>query len=468
MKNETRTGYLLKNTMIFTIGNISSKLISFFLIPLYTLTLNTTDYGIVDLVTTIITVAVPLITLNVGESVMRFSLDKNADKDKISKIGSLILLYGGLFSIVFIPILMLFPKISKYSFLIYFYIIFSAASNIYLCDLRGKELLIQYSVGNIFNTLLIAVFNLIFLLKLNMGITGYLLAYIFSNMIISIYAIAIGKSYKAFFHKEFDKRLMKKMLKYSVVLIPNSFMWWIMNSSDRLMVSSMVSIAANGIYAVSYKLPTQVSTFTNIFNQAWSYSAIREEGANDEEEYNNKIFKVIIGFVMLVGIAIISFNKPFLRVYVTNSYYSAWKYVPLLTIGCVYLTLGTFMATSYTVHKDSFGYLFSSLLGAIFNIIMNFILIPQINVYGAAIATCLSYILVFLFRLIHTRKYLIYNIKNFEFVSGTVLLLVDSLLTYKVSVIYEIIQIFILVMSLFVLRKSYMPLINIVLKKIKL
>lgn len=148
------------------------------------------------------------------------------------------------------------------------------------------------------------------------------------------------------------------MAKYSVVLIPNSFMWWIMNSSDRIMVSSMVSVAANGIYAVSYKLPTLVSTLTAIFNQAWSYSAIREEGTEDESDYNNKIFKALIGIVMLTGIGILTIAKPFLSVYVSEEYYTAWKYMPFLTVGCVYLTLASFMATSYTVHKDSFGYLF--------------------------------------------------------------------------------------------------------------
>lgn len=96
------------------------------------------------------------------------------------------------------------------------------------------------------------------------------------------------------------------MARYSVVLIPNSFMWWIMNSSDRIMVSSMISVAANGIYAVSYKFPTLVSTLTTIFNQAWSYSAIREEGTDDESEYNNKIFRVLIGIVMLIGIGFVN------------------------------------------------------------------------------------------------------------------------------------------------------------------
>ena len=104
--------------------------------------------------------------------------------------------------------------------------------------------------------------------------------------------------------------------------------------------------------------------------------------------------------------------------------------MPFLTVGCVYLTMASFMATSYTVHKDSFGYLFSGMFGAIFHIVMNFILIPLIGVYGAAIATCISYILVFVFRLFHTRKYIKYNIKNKEFLLGSIILFLSAALMY--------------------------------------
>lgn len=78
----SRNSYLIKNTIIFTLGNLGSKLISFFLIPLYTNALTTAEYGVVDLVATVGTVAVPLLTLNICESVMRFALDEDANTKK--------------------------------------------------------------------------------------------------------------------------------------------------------------------------------------------------------------------------------------------------------------------------------------------------------------------------------------------------------------------------------------------------
>ena len=92
MIKDSRNKYLLKNTVIFTLGNFATKVISFFLIPLYTNALSTSEYGTIDLVVTISTIAVPILTLNISESVMRFNLDKDADQDTITKIGIVLLL----------------------------------------------------------------------------------------------------------------------------------------------------------------------------------------------------------------------------------------------------------------------------------------------------------------------------------------------------------------------------------------
>lgn len=467
MNSDSRRNYLLKNTILFTIGNLGSKLISFFLIPLYTSALTTGQYGTVDLITTVSTVAVPVITLNIGESVMRFALDKNADHKMITQCGIYVLLVGSLFGIIIIPICKIFGSLSAYSVFTYFYVVSLAFSQFFLCDLRGKELLLQYSIGNIINTLLIAIFNIVLLVVYSRGIEGYLMAYILANFITALYAIIVGKSLSAFRIGRINVPLLKEMTKYSIVLIPNSFMWWIMNSSDRIMVTGMVGIAANGVYAISYKLPTLVSTLTQVFNQAWGYSAIREQDAVDESEYNNKVFKVLTGFIMLVGISILTFSKSFLKIYVSSNYFSAWKYIPFLTIGCVYLTLGTFIATSYTVHKDSFGYLFSGMFGAFFNIVLNFVLIPIIQVYGAALATCVSYILVFLFRMVHTRKYIKYKINNVEFIGGTTILLISSFCSYINEDVGFIAQIILLVAAIFLFRNSWKPVVLSIFRKAK-
>ena len=93
MKN-TRNKYLIKNTTIFTISNFSTKIISFFLIPLYTWKLTKADYGIVDLLFTISTFLYPVLTLNIVEAVFRFSMDKDKNDKKIIYNGVLCNIIG--------------------------------------------------------------------------------------------------------------------------------------------------------------------------------------------------------------------------------------------------------------------------------------------------------------------------------------------------------------------------------------
>lgn len=427
---QQRNKYLLKNTVIFSIGNFGTKIISFFLVPLYTNILTTREYGTVDLIYTIGMVLVPLLTLNIGESIMRFALDKDADCDKIMSTGITILIFGAIIGLLILPIANLFESVSNYSIYIYLYTLTLAFSQIFLCYLRGKEFLLKYSIGNIIQSLTIAIFNIIFLIGMKKGIVGYLMAYILANVCTGLYGFWAGKVNLVIKKYSIDIELSKNMIKYSVVLIPNSFMWWIMNSSDRMMVSAMISVTANGVYAVAYKIPTLLSTITTIFNQAWSYSAIREDESEDKEEYNNRVYDNLVTIVIVVATGLLMIMKPFLSVYVGKEYYAAWHYVPYLIVGFVFMTLGSFIATSYTVHKDSMGFLISGTVGAIINLILNFILIPMMGVSGAAFATCISYFGVFAYRIKDTQKYIKLRVFKRKQICGYALLILSAMTCY--------------------------------------
>lgn len=464
-KSESRGKYLAKNTAIFAIGNVASRLISFFLVPLYTNILTTSEYGVVDLINTVCTVLAPILILNISEAVMRFALDKDADCKKIMSIGLTVFASSIIIGLLILPISSMFSDIAPYAIDVYFYTITLAGSQLFLCYLRGREQLALYSAGSILHTLTIALFNILFLAVMHKGIKGYFLAYIFSNIITIVFSFIAGNVLEVIKNYRLDIKMAKSMAKYSVVLIPNTFMWWIMNSSDRVMVTSMIGVAANGIYAVSYKLPSLVSTLTGIFNQAWSYSAIREDGSEDENEYNNRVFNRLVSIVMLLSIMLLTIIKPFLKLYVGESYYEAWRYTPFLIVGSAYLTLATFMATSYTVHKDSFGYLFSATFGALLNVILNFLLIPIIGVYGAAFATCVSYIAVFIFRLFHTQKYIKYDVNNKEFIGGSILLMVSALVLFVDSFAGFLMQVVVLIVTVVLYAKTWVPITQKVMQK---
>ena len=426
-----RKKYLAKNTALFALNSVGTNMITFFLVPIYTAALSTSDYGTADLVSTIATVLVPIMTLNIGEAVMRFSLDENADYNKIMSVGIVVAIASMCVGACAFPIIGNIQSLKTYGIYIVLYCVTQGIYQIAVCYLRGTEQLTYFAIGNIIHVIATASFNILFLIVFKMGLPGYFTAYILGYIVGTVYAVFKGKILNVLRKFEFDISLEKAMVRYSIVLVPTSLMWWIMNSSDRIMVTAMVGIAANGIYAVSYKVPTIVSTMSTVFNQAWSYSAIKESKSKDSEEFNNRMFNSFFQFQILVTSGLLLIIRPFIKVYVSAAYYESWKYTPYLLVGYFFMSLGTFLSTSYTVHKDSRGFLISGMAGAIINVALNSVLIPVIGVAGAALATCVSYFSVFAYRVVDTRKYVKIKIVRTRYLLGIgIMILMASTLIF--------------------------------------
>lgn len=429
-KSGARMKYLAKNTFIFTLGNLGTKLISFFLVPLYTGILAKEEYGTADLMVTVASFIVPILICNINEAVMRFMLDKNADSDSIISTGIMMLGIMCVFSTVCIPLIKLYPPFKDCYLYVYFYFISSGFQSVLLYNLRGKERLLAFSIGSIIHALSIALLNILFLIAFKWQLQGFLLSYILGNVITAFYAALAGNIFDSIRKFKIDKELTKAMLRFSVVLIPNSFMWWIMNSSDRVMLTAISGIAVSGLYAVSSKIPSLVSMVSSIFNQAWNYSAIKEDESKDRDDYNNTVFTFLLAVTSMVSLFILLILKPFMKVYVSISYYDAWKYSPPIIVGTAFLVLATFLSSQYTVKKDSKGFLFSSTAGAIMNIILNFVLIPIIGGLGAAIATGVSYLSVYLYRAVDTKKYFTVQIFAFRNLIIYAIMLIGAFVVY--------------------------------------
>lgn len=453
MSKNSRSKYLFKNTVIFALGNFSTKLIAFFLVPFYTYVLTTEEYGVINLIFTLATLIGPFLMVNLQDAVRRFALESNADHKAILSIEWGVIIVGHLFGLLLIPLAKMYVPISSYSLELYFYIVSLSANTIFLEYLRGIEKMKAYSICSVLSSLIIAVLNIFFLTRMQLGVSGYFLAYIIAFTFSSLIAIIIGKQYTVFREWKWDKTLFRNMIKFSIPMIPNSLLWWVSSSSDHIMVTHFINAAANGIYTVSYKIPTLISTVSNIFMQAWQISAIKENDSKDNDDFSNIMFDGYIRFITLFTGFLLVIIKPFMYIYVNPSFVEAWEYTPFLIIGYAFSTLGTFVGTPYYVYKDMKGNMFSASSGAIINVILNAILIPTLGIQGAAIATCFSYIVVFIYRVFDTRKYVILNFKKKEYVAFLSGILILSALCY-VDIQWKIFIMLIIYAYLIVLNKK--------------
>ncbi len=422
MDNKDKNKYLLKNTAIFAIGNAATKLVTFLLIPLYTHELTTAEYGTADLLFAICSFLYPLFTLNIAEAIFRFSMDRGASNGKITKIGFVCFFGSMILGIPAALFLKLSPDTESLSVLFYFYLISTSASHILLASMKGRERLKIFTAGNIINTFLTASFAILLLVNFNLKLDGYFLSYILSNAITIIYVLLRGNLLSER-KTEFDEKLFFKMAKYSSVLIPTTFMWWIINSSDKVMITNFISASANGIYAISYKIPSLLTVIASIFNQAWVFSAVKQKDSEDNESYTNTVFNTLSSIIFVTATILLAFIKPIMSIAVAPEYHEAWQYIPFLIFGFIFMTMSTFISSSYNAHKDSKGMLFSGLAGAVVNIILNGILIPFMGIFGAATATAISYVSVFVYRYFDTKKYVKIHLGSKHLLSLIVLLL---------------------------------------------
>ena len=104
MTKNSRSKYLLKNTVIFALGNFSTKLIAFFLVPFYTYVLTTEEYGVINLIFTLATLIGPFLMVNLQDAVRRFALESNADHKAILSIEWGVIIVGHLFGLLLIPL----------------------------------------------------------------------------------------------------------------------------------------------------------------------------------------------------------------------------------------------------------------------------------------------------------------------------------------------------------------------------
>jgi len=455
-----RLKYLAKNTSIFAIGELGTKLINFFLVPFYTHVLSTEQYGIVDLIFTICTVIVPLVMFNIGEAIMRYALDEDADHNKLFSIATITIVFGCVISILVIPITGSFLIISQYSTYIYLYIVLCATKSVLTSFLRGKEQLKLYVSSNLLNTFLIAVFNILFLACFKFGIEGYLSAYILAEACAVIFAFVAGKMYRNLIHFTFDWILTKKMILFSLAVIPNSLLWWVMNSSDRIMVTAMCNVSENGILAVAYKIPSVLTMINTILMQAWKYSAIKEKNSSDRDDFNNLMMKQFLRGSVLVAASMILMIKIFTKLLFAEAYYSSWQSSEFLLLGFVFMGLGTFIGTIYYVEKNMVGNMFSALVGAVANLLLNYFLIPLMGAAGATLAACISYFIVMMYRYFDTRKFQNLDLLNSENFLLFALLIVMIVCNFMNNMIGNTLLVITYVICIFVNRFYIMSIVK--------
>lgn len=419
---------LVKNIVTFAAGNLGSKVITFLMLPFYTHLLSTKEYGQIDLITTTLSLVLPLITLNLIESIFRFSID---DKDnRKSVFTSVIITCIILYSTSIIPYFLLNIDIfgNDYNFLFINILFLSIIHNLLKQFIRALQKLYIYMFSDLINTIIFVILNFVFIGKFALGINGYLYSMIIAYFIDCIYLIIGGKVWKYFNIKQFNISLLNEMIKYSAPLIPNALMWWIINISDRYLVSYFLGVDSNGIYSAAAKFPSIIYMLYLVFNKGWQISALEENDSKNKEYFYSKVFNIISFILILCASIYISLNKIIMKIMLSAEFFIAWKYTPFLVLGVLFSSFASFLGINYIASKRTKGAFISSLIAALSNFSFNLLLIPLLGIQGASLSTAISFFIMFIVRILDTKKYTAIEFNKSKFSLSILLLIVQILL----------------------------------------
>lgn len=413
MEKRNKIKNLSQNALLFTISGFGTRIISFFLVPLYTYVLSTDEFGSVDLVTTTVQLLIPVLTINIQDAVLRFSLDKNYKAEDAICVGfkiigaSSALLGVILFGLDYSGII---PLESNYMFFLYLSFTSGALNNNLSMYLKAKDQVKTLAVWGITNTAVTCLFNLLLLLGMHLGINGYMIAYVSGTIVADVGMFLSGTIMKDLKSSKSSGEIAREMAKYSAPLIANSLGWWINNASDRYILTYFCGAAVNGIYAVSYKIPSILSALQSIFYNAWSISSITEFDENDEDGFIGGIYTVYSSASFLACSLIMLFNISIAHILYSKNFFVAWKYVPFLLLGTVFNGLGLFNGCIFAAAKKTKEISITTVISALINTVLNFILIPLVGAYGAAFATMIGYFSIWIMRMFRLEKVIRMNV----------------------------------------------------------
>lgn len=389
---------LLKDTIIFTIGGISSKIIQLLLVPLYTYTLTSSEYGVTDLVMTLTNFLMPIFSIQLTDTLLRFGLDRKRNQKQVIDSTFYILRFTSIIALLFSPVLLLLPSIREWCIFFVILLLLRMYRDILFVVLKIKDKNRVIAIDSFVFSLILVLSCVALLGFLHAGIVGYFFSYIIANIASILFLFKKSEWRKAKNYKK-DRKLIKEMLLYSAPLIVSSLSYWIITASDRFMIDAMKGTSEVGIYAISSKIPLLIATFTGFFNQAWLLTSINEYEETKNDSIQKSTLNMFSGISFFVCTAIIPFIKPFLDVFINNEYGDAWGPSLILVLSAVFSGICAIQNSILYAYKKNVSSTVTTGIGAIINIALNLILINLFGIMGAAIATLASWIVVYCIRL---------------------------------------------------------------------
>lgn len=442
---------LAKNSLILSIGTLFPKIVNIVILPVITGHLTKLEYGTYDLVSTLVSLLLPFVTLQIQSAAFRFLIDCREDETERKRVISNIYIFIVPVSLITLSILYfaLYKLEPMTRVLISFYFFFDIIMEATRQIVRGLSKNKLYSLTTAIESLCKVVLIVLVVGVLDRGLHGVLLTFIVSTLV-GIVVLFVG----AHIADDIDLRLgswsaIRKMLAYSWPLVPNSLSNWVLKASDRVVLTYFMGLEAVAIYGAANKIPQMFALLFGTFVYAWQENASLSIRDSDVDMYYTNIFDTIFSLLTGIMAVMIGCTPILFHVLIRGDYSDAYVHIPILYFGMFCWSIASFFGGIYAAHKKTKNVGFTTILAAICNLVLDLILVKKIGVYAASISTMVSYLLLSVYRMADVGKMQRINYNYKKIVCCILLLIIMCVLCWINKPVINIINFVVGVICLF-------------------
>ena len=404
----------IKGTLIYSLGNMVSKLMGFILIPLYTTRLTTAEYGILGLTDVSVQILVAVYGVSLYSAYFRWYWDKNYIKNQKSIFFTILVFIASISLVISLLLYSLKDHLSVllfdnagYSYIISLLLFSScleALCVVVLTLIRLQEKPGFYSLLNILKLLVSLVFTVYFVVVKGKKAEGIYEAQIIGNMVFFLVsATYIIKN----IHIRFERKILGEMIAFSMPLLLTSITGIILTVTDRYVLKFKTDLYQVGIYNLGFRIANTLRVFIITSVQlALQPIIFRMIDSPNAKRFYSKVMTYFTYGLMFFVLFISLFGKEIVKVLSRNiSYWEASNVIPVLCFAILFTMLRDVSLTGINLTKRTTVTAMVVMVVACVNIALNLLLIPVFQYMGAAFAALISQALYFGMIYFFSQKY---------------------------------------------------------------
>lgn len=396
----------LKSTGVYFLGNILSKMITFFLLPLYTGNISPENFGRYDMAVNYVNLFSTVCFIEIWMGLMRYVIDSQEEKRKRQVIYSSSVIYF-VSVILYTGSFLLFGlwKQVDHMELALVYGVTLTLQNYYGYTARAYGHSVLFAVSGVAATLLTVLLNIVMILFLRMDTSALFIASIAGILLQVIILEAKLRLISGFSPSLVKNDIVRSLLRYCLPFCLNSVAYWFLSSFNRIMVGEQLSAAQDGMYAVAVKLSAVINLLGSCFTLSWQETAYKKSSETQETgEFYSKAGKLYLDVLLAGSLVLIPLAGTVFDWFVDESYAQARVLVPLSLLGAAASLYSVFLGNIFGAAKKTGFICISMVASCVLNVVLMVVLLPVLEAQAATVALFVGFSFNCLLRLLMLKK----------------------------------------------------------------